>query len=226
MRFASLLLLSASFLACSSPSSSSSSDPSPPSNDEIIGGVDAKSTRLDAVGAILYRDQNGALQELCSATLIGKQQILTAKHCAVSFAQVAASDAGPGGLSETRYIDTLSLFFAIGWDARAAARTVPLDGVTLCNEYAGGWIGIGCDFSVYHLATPVTDVKPLRLASTTLDDSSLNKRFTAIGFGAQNVAETAVGTRKAGSETLRATQGAPLRTLFPTFEAFTAAVDK
>lgn len=219
----SLITASAFAFACSSPPSNDES--ATPASSDIIGGVDAKSARLDAVGAILYRDQNGALQELCSATLIGKQQILTAKHCAVSFQQVAASDAGPAGLSETRYIDTLSLFFAIGWDARAAARTVPLDGVTLCNEYNGGWIGNGCDFSVYHLASPVTDIKPLRLASTTLDDASLNKRFIAIGFGAQNVAETAIGTRKAGSVTLRATHGAPLHTLFP-LDAFTTAVEK
>ena len=52
------------------------------------------------------------------------------------------------------------------------------------------------------------------------------KRLTAIGFGAQNVKETKVGTRRAGTMTLRAVEGAPLRALYPTIDSFSAALRK
>src|SRR5438045_1950468 len=57
----------------------------PPTGDsEIIGGVDAKSAALDAIGALVYLNpQTQKQEELCTATLITPKVVLTAKHCAM-----------------------------------------------------------------------------------------------------------------------------------------------
>lgn len=221
----SLLILAAgAVVACGS-----RGDDTPKTNgdNEIIGGVDAKSASLDAVGALMYRDpQTQQLQELCTATLIGERAVLSAKHCAVQLGQTAADAGVPAQPTETRFIDAWQMFFAIGPDTKAPKRLVPLESVSLCSDYDGGWIGMGCDFSVYRTKEAVTDVKPLKVAPATLAADAVGKKLTAVGYGAQNVAETQLGTRKAGTLTLRAVEGQPLHVLFPTIDAFDDAIKK
>src|SRR5690242_18695402 len=85
--------------ACSGPSK----DAPPTSDVDIIGGVDAKSASLDAIGALMVKDQNNTLQMMCTATLIAPRVILTAKHCAMQ-KDLQQADGGPAQYVETRFI--------------------------------------------------------------------------------------------------------------------------
>ena len=232
MKYSSATVLAATTLLCLAQAiacSSKGPDGAAATGDEanIIGGVDAKSASLNAVGAIVFRDRaTNQLSPLCTATLIGPQTILTAKHCAVQFTQTPQADGGPPSpLTETRFLDSLKeMYFSVGFDTKTATKLVPLDGVTVCNDYQGGWVGLGCDIAVYHLKDAVTDIKPLKITDAAFTDASIGKKVAAIGYGSQNQPETALGTRKVGALTLRATQGSPLHALYPTLEAFTAAL--
>ncbi len=201
-------------------------EPTTGSND-VIGGVDAKSASLNAIGALVYKDPaTGQLQELCTGTLISKDAVLSAKHCAVQFtAAEAAPDSGPQQIVETRFIDQWEMFFAIGFDS-AQARLVKLSKVDLCTDYDGGTAQLGCDVSVYRTAEPINDVTPLGVASAHPAADVVGQRFTAVGYGIQNETQTKLGTRKAGSLTVRATTGAYLPTLYPTLDAFGTALTK
>ena len=204
--------------ACSSKGADSNGQPAS-GTDDIIGGVDAKSAALDAVGAIMVKDPTTQqYQMLCSATLIGKDVVLSAKHCAVQFANgEATADGGPPSLVEQRFIDSYEMYFAIGFDTKTA-RMVKMSRVEVCSDYVGGAAGIGCDVSIYRLAEEVNDVRPLKIANPPGEDQ-IGKRDTAVGYGAQNVPETLLGTRKAGSLTVKALHGAPLAALYPTLDA-------
>src|SRR6476469_6827693 len=97
--------------ACSGPSSPA---PVQGADNDIIGGVDAKSASLDAIGTLMFKDpqQNNTLQMLCTATLIAPRVILTAKHCAFE-KSVDQADGAPAQVVETRFIDVYPMFFAI-----------------------------------------------------------------------------------------------------------------
>jgi hypothetical protein len=76
---------------------------------------------------------------------------------------------------------------------------------------------MGSDVAVGHLETPLTDVKPFEIGSFGAED--VNRRFVALGYGSQDVQGTS-GTRKAGSMTLRGTQGRVFELAFGSFDAF------
>lgn len=217
-------------MACAS--SKGSDDVAPPTGtDDIIGGVDAKSASLNAVGAIMYKDPTTQqLQVLCSGTLISKDAVITAKHCAVQFDAAApnpaAPDSGVQQVTETRYIDYFAeMYFAIGYDS-ATAKMVRLKSVDLCNDYQGGTAQLGCDVSIYRTADPVEDVTPIPVASGPVAAELVGKKATGLGYGTQNQTQTALGTRKAGSFTIRATTGQFMTSLYPTGDAFVAELQK
>src|SRR4051794_1482868 len=54
---------------------------------DIIGGFAANDPALDAIGSLVIHIPGGPFrppfsQELCGATLVGPESVLTAKHCA------------------------------------------------------------------------------------------------------------------------------------------------
>ena len=64
-------------------SACSSSTPGPEaSSDDIIGGVDAKGAKLNAIGTVGRKGFDGAFDYFCTATLVAPNVVLTAKHCA------------------------------------------------------------------------------------------------------------------------------------------------
>jgi secreted trypsin-like serine protease len=211
-----------SVVACSAsaPSSSATGDSA------IIGGVDAKSAALDAVGALMYKDpaNGGALQLLCTATLIAPNVVLTAKHCALQ-RDVVPSDAGGAPQEvETRLIDAVEIYFAVGADARAPKRLVQAGSVATCNVANSGFMGLGCDVSVYHLKESITDIRPLKVTQTSVSADAVGRHMSAVGYGNQVQSGTQYGTRKAGTLTVRSVRGAPMQTLFPTVDGFIDAM--
>ena len=191
---------------------------------EVIGGVAAKSAALNAVGALVYKDaQTGATQLLCSATLIAPRVVLTAKHCALDkFAQ--QDEAGTVTIVEQRLIDALQISFAVGPDISAPVRTVQAESVETCNVANTGYMGLGCDVAIYHLKESIDDVRPLKVATTSVGEDAIGKRMSAVGYGNQVQTGSVNGTRKAGSLTMRAVRGAPMQVIFPTSDAFIDAM--
>ncbi|MBM4373775.1 MAG: trypsin-like serine protease [Deltaproteobacteria bacterium] len=180
---------------------------------DIIGGVDASSPRLDAVGAMGTKDADGAFDYFCTATLIGPKAVLTAKHCATSAA------------GETPRLAYEKIYFAVGADSHAPKQVVQAVNVLLSPLDEGGMVDFGSDVAVYILAEPVKDVTPMPWAKAHLSGAEVGKKFAAVGYGVQDRQRTS-GTRKAGTLTLQAVEGQPMHRIFPTREAFDAHMAK
>lgn len=177
------------------------------SEDEIIGGVPAYGTALDAVGSLVIVDRTTGTptySPVCSATLIGKTAVLTAEHCTVA------------------PITDYELAFAIGPDARAPKETHPIAEIERETTVTGGGVGLGSDVAILHLGTPVKGIKPLAIG--TIDPSKdLERSFVAVGYGMQN--ESGIyGTRYAGGMKLKGLSGSPAALEYGTKEAFVAAL--
>lgn len=176
---------------------------------EIIAGVPANGAKLNAIGSVgyFYEDPwsgQSYYSFYCSATLIGSQTVLTAKHCVEYF----ASD----------YMNGLRTFFAVGPDTANPLEMHEVVEVKQAPDgIGGGLVGYGHDVGVMHLGQPVTTQKPLALCE--LKESSVGKKLTAIGYGVQNNAYKA-GTRRAGNVTVRALSGLLYPAIFGSFEAF------
>ncbi|AGP35485.1 hypothetical protein SCE1572_13675 [Sorangium cellulosum So0157-2] len=177
----------------------------------IIGGVDAKSDALGAIGSLgvaveAASEETGALdvqyRPFCSGALIGKSTVLTAKHCVDAARKMAA-----GG----------RVYFGVGFDGTHPDRTVDIVELGRAPGHEGGSVGFGRDVGVVHLDEEITDIEPAAMAD--LSDADIDTRFAAIGYGVQDNKKT-FGTRKAGSVTLRAREGKVFELIFGSFEAF------
>jgi len=189
---------------------SSGQDESPVVRTEepIIAGVPANGAKLNAIGSIGYvyvdpYSQVSYYQPYCSGSLIGKQTVLTAKHCLQFF----ASDYGFGAKT----------VFAIGPDAAAPIKLVEVVDVQGAPVDAGGFVGFGHDVGVMYLGEKVSELTPLKLG--TLKASDLGKKFIEIGYGVRDNTQ-AYGTRRTGNATLKATNGKVFEIIFGSFARF------
>jgi hypothetical protein len=192
--------------ACGRPST----EPVGNGGQEIIGGFVANDPALDAIGSLAVHFDFGSplpggapAQELCGATLIGPETVLTAKHCAqivpllVSLGARLTYGVGPKSVNPKREVNIASLELAPG--------------------DLGGFVGVGHDVSVMHLETPITDISPVDLG--VLTDDQIGQPFAAIGYGIQDNTG-ANGTRRLGKQTLRSREGRVFEAMFGTFDNF------
>ena len=185
----------------------------------VIGGFEADSPKLNAVGSISrlkkgvsvpLADFDAGLLEAdptltmsCSGALLNDRTVLTAKHCTGEFAVAARSD-------ET-------LVFALGPDAlhpTAYATVIDLE------EAPGGTEGFarnGHDVAVLHLLEPLEDARVVKLGA--LDNTQLGQEFAGIGFGQSDNHDTGKN-RRIGGLKLRALEGRTYELLLGSFEAF------
>src|SRR5690242_16866131 len=133
---------------------------------EIIGGFAANDPALDAIGSLVV-ELPGASFELCGATLIAPESVLSAKHCASVIPLIVQI----GG----------RLVFAVGPDSAHPRQTVDVVAVDLAPGDTGGFVGFGHDVSVMHLDHPITDLAPVQIGQ--LDDGQVGEPFAAIGYG-------------------------------------------
>jgi len=166
------------------------------SDEEIIGGFAASHARYDAVGA-LGVPNGGSWFPFCTASLITPTAVITAEHCI---------DGGVVGTS-----------FLIGFDGTHPKRAVPVLGGQGETTVAGGFVGLGSDVAIVHLAEPVTDIEPLALGD--LDASMVGTRLIAMGYGVRDNYGTA-GQRYMGSETFNGVGGNFLAYLFGSLDGF------
>ena len=185
----------------------------PADSSDIIGGVDAKSAKLDAIGTVGTKDYDGKYDFFCTATLIAPKVALTAKHCATS---------GPG---QTPRIANEEIFFAVGPNVDEPKQVIKARSVLTSPVNDGGMVKYGNDVAVYILESPVVGVEPMPYATAHLSSDLVGKAFTAVGYGVQD-RNRRVGTRKAGTLTLQAVDGQPVHKLFATKEELTAFFTK
>ena len=179
----------------------------------IIAGFAANGAKLNAIGSIgnLFVDpytQESFYQPFCSGSLIGKQTVLTAKHCIQFF----ASD----------YAGGVKTVFAIGPDASAPSKLFEIVEVQGAPGNVGGFVDYGHDVGVMYLGEKPTDLTPLKLA--TLKPKDVGKQFIEIGYGVRDNTY-AYGTRRTGNATLRATSGRIFEIIFGSFERFESWVE-
>lgn len=171
----------------------------------IIGGFAANDPVLDAIGSlVIHFGDFGFSQELCGATLISPESILTAKHCAQAVSSLVS-------------LGYLRLTFAIGPVSTMPRREVNVVAIETAPGDVGGVLGIGHDVAVMHLESPILDIIPVELS--VLSDDQIGQPFAAIGYGIQDNSGL-FGTRRLGKQTLRARQGRIFEILFGSFDAF------
>jgi len=169
------------------------------SSDEVIGGVPANSPKMNGIGALagdFWGD--GSLFPFCTGTLISPTAVLTAEHC-------------------IQGLNPATTFFAIGPNANAPERVVPVLGAVAEQTISGGVLGLGSDVAIVHLAEAVTDVPVWPVAGFPYD--LVGERFTVVGYGIQDNTGFA-GTRRAGQQVLQATSGRILEALFGSFQGW------
>ena len=133
--FASAFLLGSSLLSVTAIGCLGESEPSTDEQD-IVGGVDAKSAKLDAIGTVGTKDYEGNYDFFCTATLIGPKVVLTAKHCATY------------GPNEAPRLANEKIYFAVGADAKAPKQVIEAVDVILAPINEGGFIEYGGDVAL------------------------------------------------------------------------------
>ncbi len=137
---------------------------------EIVGG--AVDTGDPAVVAFA---EDGV--PLCTGTLVGSLTVVTAAHCVLGVRANA------------------QLSIAFGTNAFAPTRTVAVTQAFRDARYTGN--SPGHDVGVLRLATAVTDVAPVPLNTTPLQQGDVGKMLRHIGYGVTNgTNQTGFGTRR------------------------------
>lgn len=182
---------------------------------EIIGGFDSRGKAVDAIGTVGMKNRKGEYQFFCSATLIAPSTVLTAKHCAIVL---------DGPFAGMKLVNLVPIFFAVGPDSKTPTQIVEAIAADISPLNRGGFVGLGNDVAIYHLARPITDVTPIPVAQAPLTDADVNKAFASVGYGSQDNWEDITGdlsaTRKAGRTTLRALRGKSFELMLGSYEAF------
>lgn len=202
-----LVAVAGSLFACAV---SDRADDAASQSDEIVGGVAAKSSRLDAVGSLGRVKDDGSFDYFCTATLVAPRLVLTAKHCASRKGQPA-------------YTESEAIHFAIGEDSKAPKRKVKVARTWMAGLNEGGYIARGSDVAIMALEEAIDDIAPLPIASDHVDASVVGSRLSAVGFGVRDVARTS-GQRRAGTLTVRATSGPLVQSAFASVEELLAFV--
>jgi secreted trypsin-like serine protease len=132
----------------------------------VVGGK--LSAEIDAIGAVLLLNESGVASMHCTGTLISPLVVLSAAHCVYDF-------------------DVRQMLFAIGPDAHHAKRTIRFDKAIWPTNYSPkSWEDDANDIAILYLATPVSDIEPVRLPSPAQDVESWLKvgpTMTFVGYG-------------------------------------------
>jgi hypothetical protein len=191
----------------------SASDPLPDElgrlDQAIIFGLPAPSPQLDHTGALVYRVRaTGETAPLCTASLIGPQTLVTAKHCIVvlpTFERIG--------------IDVL---WARGADANNPVQLIPIVAAAGAPGDEPGFAGYGRDVAVAHLDHPPEGVAPIEIVPFSRE--LLGASLVTLGYGVSSAGGLIDGLRRVGRETVSAIEGNAYAALFGDFESFVELV--
>lgn len=171
---------------------------------QVIRGAAAASTEWDHTGALVYRVRSsGAEGLLCTATLIGPEVVVTAKHCTAPL--VAFERAG------------IDVVFAMGADFRAPSEAIPIVGFRGAPLDEGGVFGYGSDVAVVRLERPLS-IPPATVKPFTSE--LRGARMVTVGYGVSTPEGVTDGLRRTGSETVAVLEGRAYEALLGDFESF------
>jgi hypothetical protein len=168
----------------------------------ILDGAAATHHKFGAVGALVYTfPELGVVDVFCSATLVARDAVVTARHCGPSID--LAPELG------------LTAAFAIGPDAFAPTELIPITGYVAAPAARGHEKGLlqdgGRDVAVAYLESAATTVVPAKLG--LFDKHMLGDKFQIAGYGVSDAFGT-YGQRFAGLGTARAIKGRWYELLF------------
>ncbi len=171
----------------------------------IIGGLDAASPFWNHTGALARLDEAfGDRFTFCTATLVGPETLVTAKHCVDLLIDLAGFSDG-------------SIVWSAGPDAKEPVEEVRIVAAERAPSDEGGFIGRGQDVGVLHLEGP-SSFAPARFAPFTGD--LLGQRMVTLGYGAFSAAGASDETRRIGRETVSALEGRIFEAMMGDFESF------
>jgi len=175
---------------------------------EIIGGLLAPSDELDHTGVVArIHPATGSASPLCTATLVGRETVVTARHCADTLAPIERS--------------ADRIVWARGADLEQSQQRVDIASIELPERGAEpGALGIGLDVALLHLAEPV-DVPPVVVRAW--DPSSSHVALVSLGYGMPAAWRVPDGRRRIGREQVAATAGLVYEILYGDFEGFLEA---
>jgi Trypsin len=170
--------------------------------DALLGGHVVTDPKLAAVGALVYYlPEIGVLDVFCSATLIGPNAVLTARHCTPSIDFAAEAE--------------VQAAIAFGEDAFAPTLVVPITGYVTAPAGPGVNNGLlldgGRDVAVAYLESTPAGITPAKLGR--FDNDMLGKKFKVAGYGVYE-SNYIYGQKHAGGVTARAIKGQWYKLLF------------
>jgi hypothetical protein len=173
-----------------------------------VAGVVAPNPALDHTGALVWVGvESGIINPLCSATLIGRETAVTAKHCAQS-------------LGAFEQFGT-PVMWARGANAREPDELVRI--VAAESPEPGdepGALGLGYDIALIHFADPV-EAEPAIVKAFSPD--LLGASMVSLGYGMSAARVEPDGLRRIGRESVVALDGLLYQILYGDFESFVEA---
>jgi hypothetical protein len=170
----------------------------------IIRGTLVQSEELDHTGAPVIVDPDTEQRSVfCTATLIGPEVVVTAKHCALTI------------------FDAESLGLPVEWLAGPSVaepvEQIPVAAVALEPVNEGGFLGIGRDVGVVLLDRPasVAAAEP-----ALIGDEHVGQAMLSIGYGIFTPNGARDGRRRVGTEAVEAIRGRAFEDMFGSFENF------
>lgn len=182
----------------------------------IINGALAPQAEFDHTGALVAvapPELGGAATNFCTATLIGPQVVVTAKHCAKEFARFERQGRSVQWRTGPDVLATGPNLSAPRASVRVVmARAAPGD--------LGGSVGQGRDVAVAVLDNPVS-IPSVELRA--FPQEGLGVPFLTTGYGVHSPAGALDGQRRLGRETVRATSGRLFEAVYGDFESYVEA---
>jgi Trypsin len=169
---------------------------------DIIGGFRAESASLNHTGAFVAINPNDdSTFELCTATLIAPETVVTARHCALILPVAETSGFG--------------VAWAAGPDARAPIELISIAAAETASGDIGGFVNMGHDVAVLHLDHP-TNIPPA--VPRPFGAELVGTSMVSIGYGVHGATGMSNDQRRIGRETVAAVEGRALEHLLGSFE--------